>query len=57
MDSPKIHNDDGQKPQLSDRDELLVKAQLRCKEDVSLIAAVEERLVAPQRAKVSLDDL
>ncbi len=57
MDSSKIHNDDGQKPQLSDRDQLLVKAQLRYKEDVALIAAVHERLVTPQRVKIRLDDL
>ncbi|MBL0796826.1 MULTISPECIES: hypothetical protein [Pseudomonas] len=57
MASPKIHNDDGKKPHFSDPDQLLLDAELRCKEDVALIAAVNERLVTPQRVKISLDDL
>jgi len=57
MDSSKIRNDDGQKPHFSDPDQLLLEAELRCKEDVALLAAVNERLVTPQRVKISLDDL
>ncbi|SDX16528.1 RHH-type transcriptional regulator, rel operon repressor / antitoxin RelB [Pseudomonas syringae] len=42
---------------VAERGQLPFKTVLMSEEDAALLAKVRERLVAPQRVKVSLDDL
>ena len=53
----KPSTDDDLKQRFADQYQSPLKTELNFVEDKALIAAVTKRLVAPQRVKISLDDL